>query len=104
VRADELRAAVFEEIARLRAEAPTPEEVSKVIEGERRAHETNVEQNGWWAAQLAFVSEGDEDPRFLLDTSRYDRITAERIRADAERWLSDDRYVVVVLLPRAGAS
>jgi zinc protease len=103
-RAEELRAAVFEEIARLRAEAPTPEEVSKVIEGERRAHETNLEQNGWWAAQLAFVSEGDEDPRFLLDTTRYDRISPERIRADAERWLAEDRYVVVVLLPRAGAS
>jgi zinc protease len=103
-RAEELRAAVFEEIERMKTEGPSEEDVGKVLEGERRSLETNMESNSWWSAQLAFSIEADADPRFLIDPTRYDGVTVESIRADANRYLRTDRYVVVTLLPEGGES
>ncbi len=102
-RAEELRAAVFEEIRRLATEGPTAADVDSALEGERRSLETNLESNPWWAANLTHAIESDGDPRFLIDRGRLDSITPERVRADAGRYLPEDNYVVVVLLPRAGA-
>jgi zinc protease len=99
-RTDELRAVVFEEIGRLAAEGPSQEDVIKVVEAERRSLETNLQQNGWWAVQLRFSVDSGTDPRFLIDTSRFDAITIESIRADAQRYLNEDRVVVVTLLPQ----
>ena len=59
--------------------------------------------NVWWATQLSFSQESGADPRFLVDMGRYDGIDVETVRGDAERYFRGDRYVSVVLLPRAGA-
>jgi len=100
-RAQELEAAVFDEIHRLKNEGPTADEVATVIEQERRGLETSMEQNPWWTAQLSYVSQSGDDPHYLIDMSRMDAVTPESIQQDAQRYLDEDRYVVVVLLPQA---
>ncbi len=100
-RAPELKAAVFDEIHRLKNDGPTADEVATVIEQERRRLETSMEQNPWWTAQLSYVSQSDDDPHYLVDMGRMDAVTPESIQQDAERYLDEDRYVVVVLLPQA---
>jgi zinc protease len=102
-RATELKAAVFDEIERLKTEGPSEEDVASALEGERRSLETSLESNVWWATQLSFSQESGADPRFLVDMGRYDGIDVETVRRDAERYFRGDRYVSVVLLPRAGA-
>jgi len=103
-RAEELRAAVFREIARLKAEGPDPEDVGSVIEQERRSLETSMESNGWWASQLTYHAEAGTDPTIILDRSREEAVTVESVRDDARRYLPDDRYVIVVLLPETEQS
>ncbi len=50
-RAEELSAAVFEEIERLKAHGPDAEVVANVREAQRRAKETNLERNAYWLGQ-----------------------------------------------------
>jgi zinc protease len=98
-RAEELRAEVFEEIERLKADGPTEEEVGTALEQERRSLETSMESNGWWASQLTYHAEAGTDPGLIVDRSREAAVTVASLREDARRYLPDDRYVVVVLLP-----
>ncbi len=102
-RAAELKAAVFEEIGLLRADGPAPADVASALEAERRGLETSLESNGWWASNLTAALSSDSDPRFLISLDRYEGIDVEVVRADVARYLSEEQYVSVVLLPRAGA-
>jgi zinc protease len=98
-RAEELRGVVFEELRSLQADGPSQEDVNKVIEAEKRAHETNLQLNPYWAFQLMGAKESGQDPRFLLDITRYDNVSSESIQQDAQRYLNEERVVIVVLLP-----
>jgi zinc protease len=98
-RAEELRAAVFEEIELLKAEGPSPLDVEKAVESARRSWETDLESNGWWAGQLTAAAERGLDPAYLLDETRFEWITASAIREDAARYLDPTNVVVVTLLP-----
>jgi hypothetical protein len=70
-----------------------------VVEGERRARETNVRLNPYWAAQFIGAKASGQDPRFLLDTTTIGAVTMESIQEDARRYLNEDRVVIVTLLP-----
>ncbi|NNK62711.1 MAG: insulinase family protein [Gemmatimonadetes bacterium] len=102
-RAEELRAAVFAEIERLKAEGPSDEDVASALEGALRSLETSRESNAWWATQLLGAMETGEDPTLTTAPERYDGIDAARVQEAARRYLDGDQYVSVVLLPRAGA-
>ena len=73
-----------------------------MTEKERRARETNLQENGWWVSQLRFADQYGSDPRFLLDYSLLAGVTAETIRRDAQRYLRMDNYIQVSLFPEAG--
>ncbi len=111
-RADELLAAVYEEIDRLKSSPPYEAEVNDVLEAQRRAWETNQESNSWWLSVL------DGRYRYLLDQSdgRYpsgdvlletlptygadlDALTPPRIQELARRYFDQDNRVRVTLLP-----
>ena len=99
LRAEELRGVVFEELRKLQVEGPTQEDVDKAVEGERRSRETNMRLNPYWAAQLIGAKASGQDPRFLLDTTTFDAVSIESIQEDAQRYLNEDRVVIVTLLP-----
>jgi len=101
-RVEELVGAVFSEMEAFKSAGPTPEELQAVTEQERRSRETNLQENGWWVAQLRFADESGSDPRFLLDQSLLAGVTAETIQRDAQRYLRTDNYVQVTLFPEAG--
>ncbi len=98
-RAEELKQAVFEEIERLKAEGPTPEDVASALEAERRGLETSLESNGWWASNLTSALSSEADPGYLVDPSRYEGIDVATVQDDAARYLPADQFVSVVLLP-----
>ena len=99
LRAEELRAVVFEELRALQADGPSQEDVEKVVEAERRSRETNLQLNPYWAFQLMGAKASGQDPRFLIDTTLFDAVSSESIQEDARRYLNEERVVIVVLLP-----
>ncbi len=100
-RMDELVNVVFDEIATLKAEGPTEEELATVKEQDRRSREENRESNGWWASQLIGSDFEGLDPTRLIRDSVVDAITADRIRDMARLWLNIENYVQVSLVPAA---
>ncbi len=98
-RVNELTEAIFAEIRGILENGPDPEAVEAAKEQERRTKETNVQQNGWWVAQLGFAYEQGNDPRLLVDDSFMQNVSAETVKRDAGLWLRLDNYVKVSLFP-----
>jgi zinc protease len=98
-RVEELVDAIMAEIRDLQASGPSQEAVEAAKEQERRTKETNLQENGWWAAQLRFVYEQGSDPLLLVDQSLLEGVSPAAIQRDANQWLRLDNYVRVSLFP-----
>ena len=55
--------------------------------------------NSWLRVSQLYSREADQDPRFLLDGTRYDNVSRESIQQDAQLYLNEEQVVIVVLLP-----
>jgi zinc protease len=99
-RVDELTASVFQQIDSLRAFGTTDKYLAKVKETQRRKRETDLKENGFWLSSLRAYYQYNEDPLQILN---YDQLTEnlslEAIQQAAQRYLNEDQYVKVVLLP-----
>jgi zinc protease len=99
-RVDELTGTVFAEIDSLQQAGPTADDLDKVREIQRRDRETNLRENGFWLGQLVSYDQLGLDPRDIL---AYDALvrnaSIEQVRAAAIRYLRQDNYVLVTLLP-----
>jgi len=98
-RVPELVEVVFEEIRTLREEGAAEEDLVKVREQVRRARETSLESNTWWASELQSSDFQGLDPTRLVRTDSWDAVTRETVQRAAARWLREDRYVQVSLVP-----
>ena len=98
-RAEELSAAAFEEIERLKAEGPDAETVDKVRETQRRTKETNLLENRYWLSQLASFERAGRDLNGIPSYASIEGWTAEQVQQAAIRYLRTDQYARFVLLP-----
>jgi zinc protease len=104
-RVDQLTRAVFAQIDSVKAVGASADDLTKVKEMQLRGWETNLKQNGFWLSQLSAYDQAGEDPRAILDyRATIGRLTAERIRDAARRYLNTGNYVRVTLLPEQGAA
>jgi zinc protease len=99
-RAEELTKAVMAELELLKTEGPTPADIAKVQEAQRRQRELGLRQNTFWSGQLSQAYTYGDDPRDVL---KYDEImkslTVDAIKAAAQKTFRMDNYVHVTLLP-----
>ncbi len=99
-RVDELVAVAIQQIDSLKSTKPSDDYVVKVKEIQRRKHEVNLKQNGWWLNSLRFSYVNGGDPKGVL---RYpglvDSLTAVAIQQAARKYFDMNNYVEVVLLP-----
>ncbi len=99
-RTDELVAAVFREIDSLRANGPSEKQMADLREQLLREYETNIRQNGYLLAQIAYKYAYQEDVKGLFDLpDMYRKLTPAVVRDAARRYLTPDNYVQVTLLP-----
>jgi zinc protease len=99
-KADTLRAAVFEELHKIKKDGPTAEEIEKVREMQRRSEETEMRQNGFWLNALASAARYNQDPKMILRRGELRAsLTQAMVRDIAAKYLSESRYVQVRLLP-----
>jgi len=100
-RVDELLEAIFHEIQVLKAIGPATADVEKVRESQRRAKETSLRENGFWATQLLYADRYGLDPRHLSSFEEIDDLRSGAVRDAARRYLPSDRYVLVTLYPQS---
>ncbi len=99
-RVEALSSRVFAEIARFKAEGPTPQELANVKVALQREYETNSRQNGFVLTQLMQTYENGDPPDTPAKlTEIYRQLTAQTIRDAARATLDPARYVKVTLYP-----
>jgi len=97
---DKLVSVVLEETGKLRASGPSPDEVKKTQEIERRELETAMRQNAYWLNSLQTVHLLGWDPkRINARLERTASLTPENIHAAFKKYFPAERYTVVTLLP-----
>jgi zinc protease len=97
---DRMVGAVLEQAAKLRNEGPTADEVQRVQELERRELETAARQNAYWLNSMQTVHLLGWDVRSIAKRlERTASLTRENIHAMARKYLPENRYTVVSLLP-----
>jgi zinc protease len=99
-RVEELIGTVWTEIKRLQAEGASEKNLLKVQEIDRRSRETDLQNNDWW---LNTIAESELNGIPFTDLGKYNdwvnALTSAKIAALAKKYLSDQRYVQVVLYP-----
>lgn len=99
-RVDTLVAAILKEVARLRAEGPTEDDLQKVKEIEKRGLETNVRNNGFWVGAMQTVhSLGWDLTGIARRAQRTEGLTRENVKAAFQKYFPENRYTQVSLLP-----
>ena len=87
---------------RAQDKGPTPADIEKVQEAQRRARELALRQNDFWTGSLVTAYRYGDDPRAVLHYNDFVAgLTSDKIRDIARSALKTDNYVRVTLLPEA---
>ena len=101
-RVEELFAEIEEELDWLR-DGGEQEYLDTVKELLSTPREEQLRDNGFWLNQIQTVMQRGEPLTAIVDfDERLDALTLEQVAAAARLYLTDDRYVLVVLLPEDG--
>ena len=99
-----LTTAVMTEIARLRKEGPSAEDVRAVKETEKNDLQTALRQNGYWLSSLQAMHLLGRDPKRILQrTERAESLTQENVHAALRKYFPAERHTEVTLMPEAKA-
>jgi len=99
---DKLEKAVFDEIKAIQANGIGADYIAKIKELRRRARETSLKENGWWLRELGTAYTYGDDPKLVLDfDSSLNKITSDRVKAAAKKYLASTQYILGELRPAA---
>lgn len=100
-RGQELCDEVINEFNRLKAEPVSADYIEKLQETYRRSHETNLRSNNWWLNKICSGIVYSYEPLWVISETEKvaSLITAENLKAAAEKYLDTENYVSVFLVP-----
>jgi zinc protease len=102
---DKLEKAVWDEIDAIKAHGIGDDYIAKVKELRRRAHETNLKDNGYWMRELERSYEYGDDPKQILDfDALVEKVSSARVQAAAKKYLPSTQYVLGELRPATPAT
>lgn len=95
-----LIAAVWEEIAKIKAEGALPEDLAKFKAEKAVSAKNNMETNNFWLGYLSNRYEEQLDPRDILNfKTRLEQLNAAQLKEAINTYLSDKNYIRMVLMP-----
>lgn len=99
-RVEELGVKTLAVIDEIKKNGASQADIDKFKAETRRATEVQMKENGFWQNQLIDAYTKGEDPKNLLDWEKQlDKITVASTKAAANKYLSADNFIKVVLLP-----
>ncbi len=97
---DKLVASVFEVMKKMQQQGPDALTLKKVKETFVRTYETSVRENKFWLNKLAdFTFYGTKIPTVKAYDAAVEKITAEKVKKAAKKYLTINHYVLGVLKP-----
>lgn len=99
---DKLEKAVFDEIKAIQTNGIGPDYLAKTKALRRRDHETSLRDNGFWLSELSRSYRYGDDPKLILELDPLvEKISSDRVRAAAKKYLTSAQYVLGELRPAA---
>lgn len=103
---EKLKGLVDEELAKLRATAPTDREVQRVLNQTEASFFARMERIGGFGGKAdqmnGYLVQAGNPDWFNEDLNRYLALTADDVRAAVNRWLPADRRIELSVLPKEG--
>jgi zinc protease len=97
---DKVLAATFAQIERIKRDGPDAADLEKVKRNWLESHRKALRENGYWLAHLqSALTEGTDPADILSFDKQIDDLTADQVKAAAQRYFNTNNYVQVVLYP-----
>jgi zinc protease len=97
---EKLIAAAWDEIGKLKANGPSPDDLKKFVAEEKVSIKNAMETNGFWLTYLSNQYEEKDDPVKLLGyDERLEALTAAQLKNAFNIYLNEKNYIRVVLVP-----
>ncbi len=97
---DKVIAATFNEIEQIKRDGPQAAELEKVKQNWTKRHQIAMRENGYWLGRLQSSLLTDSDPALILSyEKRINAISADDVKAAAQRYFDTANYVQAVLYP-----
>lgn len=97
-----LMASVFDEINKIKQNGPEQVDIAKFVSEQRRMLEVQLRENGFWLSHLSGSYQNHEDPAYILKyLDELNKVTAESVKAVANKYLLEERLFEFVLMPDA---
>lgn len=98
---EKLIAAALDEVNHIQDNGATADDLSKFKSEEQRQIELSLRDNSFWLNYLTNREKyGDNLDQILNIKERLDKVTVETSKATAQKYLSDDNYIRLVLMPQ----
>ncbi len=95
-----LMKSALDEINKIKRDGPEQVDIEKFVNEQKRQLEVQLRENGFWLGHLSGAYQRDEDPAYILEyVDELGKVTAESVRAVANKYLGDERLFKFVLMP-----
>lgn len=92
--------ATLEEIGKIKQNGADPVDIQKFVAEDTRATEVQLKENSFWEGYLIGRSQNQEDPHDILNhIKNLNLVTVESTKATANKYLSGDNLIRLILLP-----
>lgn len=97
---EKLIASTLDEINKIKQNGAQAVDIQKFVAEERRSTETQLKDNGFWLGYLTGQIQNNEDPKQVLGyLESLKKISPEALKEAANKYLSGNNYIRLVLLP-----
>jgi zinc protease len=98
---EKLVAAALDEVKQIKDNGATADDISKFKSEEQRQIELSLRDNRFWMNYLTNrLKNGEELTQLLGAKQRLDSVTVETTKATARKYLNEDNYIRLVLMPQ----
>jgi len=94
---------VLDEVEKLKSEGPSQEELDEVLQAHKQNRKEGLEKNGYWLSKIKYYdTAGANLDDFYAYDDRVKSITVADVKATANKYLTGENYIQLVLMPEAG--
>lgn len=98
---EKLIAAALDEVKHIKDNGATIDDISKFKSEEQRQIELSLRDNGFWLNYLTNREKyGDDLSQILSIKDRLNKVTVETSKSTAQKYLTDENYIRLVLMPQ----
>jgi zinc protease len=97
---EKLIAASLDEVAKIKASGASVDDISKFKSEEQRQQELSLRQNGYWLNYITSrLKYGEDMGQYKNYVQKVNAVTVESSKVAAQKYLNEDNYIRLVLLP-----